>query len=128
MIKKLVLFVGLLSLLVTPVLSSVHSTKYIYLRSTESAKMKKKLRSFEALPIQATLEMNQLQIYFYSPLSLVNIAIINNSTGEEMVSNSIVVEAPTTYVINLNDCEKGDYIVEFMLLDDTISGDFIIDE
>lgn len=128
MIKKLVLFIGLSFLLVAPALSNAYSTKYIYLRSTESAKMKKRPKSIEVIPIQATLEMNQLQIYFCKPLSSVNISIICNSTGEEVISTSIMVDAPTSSVINLDGCEKGDYIINFVLLDDTISGDFIIDE
>lgn len=73
MVKKMLLFIGLLFLFVTPALPSVYSTKYIYLRSTESAKMKKRPRSIKLLPIHATLEMNQLQIYFCEPLSLVDI-------------------------------------------------------
>lgn len=128
MVKKMLLFIGLLFLFVTPALPSVHSTKYIYLRSTESAKMKKRPRSIKLLPIHATLEMNQLQIYFCEPLSLVDIVIMNDFTGEEIFTTSLLVENPTTYVINLTDFAQGNYVVKFVLSSDTIFGDFIIDQ
>lgn len=128
MMKKLVLFTCFLTFLVASVYPKVNSTKYIYLRSTESAKMKKKPRSVESFPVQAILDVNQLQVFFSKCLSHVNILIFDNLTNEKIVDVATVTQEGSIYIVDLAEYGQGEYTVEFVIPDDILVGDFIIDE
>lgn len=128
MFKRFFLLYYLLSMVVVPVMPSVNSSRYIRLHGTESSKMKKRLRSIELLPIQASLniEANSIEVSFFSVLNDVEIQIVNCNTGNIVYNNQIFVDDINTLIICLDNFEEGEYKVEFIFEDQSIIGDFYL--
>lgn len=119
----MILLLGLMIFITQPISSSLCSTRYIYVHSTESSKMKKKPRSLERPFIQAILNMRQIEVYFSSlPNSNVDILISNDITGKNIYETNI--ESVSSIIINLDCLESGQYTMRFILADDVFIGSF----
>lgn len=81
-------------------------------------------RSIILQPVYAYHNNKIVNLDFTDTLSMVNIIIINNTTGETIYSE--MYSNPTTLNINLNDKSSGSYFIEIRTDDMCLEGVFIL--
>lgn len=114
---------SLMTFVIESVTSSINSTRYIYVHSTESSRMRKKPRALVSPPIQVQLHEKHIYIDFISSFeSSVDISIYNNYTKEKIYE--INTSDITTWEINLDEYESGSHAIEFSFPNDTLIGNF----
>lgn len=126
MLRKLILMLCLLSFIVQPVLCETCSSRYIRLHSTLSTKTKKRLKSLELMPIEVTLNEKCLNIIWRERLGDICI-IITKLDGGNIVYRKVVETGPSSIFVDLCMCNNGNYSIEFILSNETIVGDFVIE-
>lgn len=99
----------------------------IHLHSTRSTKQNKKFRSIQLLPIQANIDVNKINIVFSQSMGEIEIVIRNNNNQEVICDDIVSILTPTTLSLNLESISKGEYTIYFVLADEIIFGEYIIE-
>lgn len=106
--------------------TSTMTMRGIHLHSTRSTKQNKKLRSIQLLPIQASIDVNKINIVFNQSIGRIEIVIKDNNNQDVIYDNIVSILAPTTLSLSLESISKGDYTIYFVLADEIIYGEYTI--